>query len=92
MDRRDDPYDSYTTPEYANVRYLSSAQKSINGWAYIYTMDDHYVYRLSIHHEVEIRNDNAWVAYDGYLPDPNAYDSSENDPLLYYNPDDDSIV
>jgi len=61
--------DTYSTPQFANVRYPSTAAKSINGWAYIFTKDKEYVYGLSQHHSVEVRTGDRWFSYIGELPD-----------------------
>lgn len=64
-----DYQDTYSKPEFANVRYPSTATKSINGWAYIRTKDDAYVYDLSQHHLVEVRFRDHWIKYVGELYD-----------------------
>jgi len=61
--------DTYTTPEFANVRYPSVASKSINGWAYVLSKDEDYVQRLSHYHKVEVRDGTNWVPFTGELPD-----------------------
>ena len=65
-----DYQDTYSTPEFANVRYPSVAAKSIDGWAYVLTKDEDYVQRLSHHHNVEVRVDDMWVTFTGELLDP----------------------
>lgn len=64
-----DYQDTYTTPEFANVRYPSTAAKSVNGWAYVLTKDEGYVYDLSQYHNVEVRSGDQWIPYSGGLPD-----------------------
>ena len=60
--------ETYSSPESGNVRYPSSAAKSINGWAYVFTKDEGYVYGLAQHHNVEVWERNGWVPYSGRLP------------------------
>ena len=64
-----DYQDTYSAPEFANVRYPSAAAKSINGWAYVFTKDEQYVYGLSQHYNVEVRAGDYWAPYNGSLPD-----------------------
>lgn len=64
-----DYQDTYSTPEFANVRYPSVAAKSINGWAYVFSKDEEYVYGLSQHHSVEVRTGDHWVPYTSSLPE-----------------------
>jgi hypothetical protein len=71
--------ETYTTPEYANVRYPSSAKKAICGWAYVRTIDQEYVDRLSGEILVQVKRDQAWVRYDGVLPKPYEQDFPPED-------------
>jgi hypothetical protein len=75
-----DYQDTYSTPEFANVRYPSVVAKSINGWAYVLTKDEDYVQRLSHHHNVEVRVGDRWVPYSGELPDPDDLKGAEPPP------------
>lgn len=77
-----DYQDTYTTPEFANVRYPSTAAKSVNGWAYVLTKDEGYVYDLSQHHIVEVRSGDRWIPYSGNLPDTDELTGPEEPPNI----------
>ena len=72
---------TYSTPDFANVRYPSVAAQSVGGWAYVFTKDEDYVRRLSYYHHVVVRVDDRWVLFSGELPDPD--DSMEMEPPPY---------
>lgn len=88
MPKNMDYQETYSTPEYANVRYPSTAQKAINGWAYIYSKDENYVFGLSQHHVVEIRSGDHWVRYSGHLPDTDQLTGHEPPPYTHEEDED----
>ena len=62
--------DTYSSPEYANVRYRSCALASYGGWAYIHTTDAHYVRRLAKKNVVHILTVYGWKNYNaGFFTD-----------------------
>jgi hypothetical protein len=73
--------DTYSTPEFANVRYPSFATQAIGGWAYVFSQDKEYIYGLSQHHVVEVRSGDRWIPYNGSLP--NQDEMSGHEPLVY---------
>lgn len=74
---------TYTTPEHGVVRYPSSAKESVNGWAYVFTKDESYPADLqSKGHMVQVRFDNQWIAYDGWLPsEEEAFGETDHPPF-----------
>lgn len=66
--------DTYTRPEFANARYPSSAEQSIDGWAYILTKDPDYLHRLAHYHLVEVRENGEWVPFQGQIDEAGGYD------------------
>ncbi len=60
--------DTYCNSNDGNIRYPSYAKESIAGWAYVFTQDIDYVTDLSVHHTVQIRYQNKWIPFFGYLP------------------------
>lgn len=70
--------ETYSSPEYGNVRYKSDAKESVAGWAYVHTTDNDYVSDLSLFRIVQIRHGDAWIAYTGTLPDEDVPDEVPN--------------
>lgn len=60
---------TYCNEESGNVRYLSSARRAINGWSYIFTLDNDYVSDLSFHRKVQVKENETWIDYQGYIPE-----------------------
>ncbi len=77
MYKNTDYKDTYSNPDFANVRYVSDAKASISGWAYVFTKDEEYVSDLAFHREVQVKFENQWCPYSGYLP--GVHDLSESD-------------
>lgn len=91
--RNDDYKNTYTSPEYGNVRYPSSSRSAIKGWAYVFTQDRNYVERLSHNHLVEVKSEGVWCAYAGYLPlEKYSKSPQDEDPTLYYNDEEDGYT
>lgn len=82
MSKNMDYEDTYSTPEFGNVRYPSTAKKAINGWAYVYSKDSAYVFGLSQHHDVQVREGDRWIKYDGHLPETEDLIGQEPPPYL----------
>jgi hypothetical protein len=68
---------TYTKQIYANVRYVSSAKESIDGWAYIFTKDSGYVEDLAYNRRVEVKMDGEWVPFSGEFVEPEDFPGEE---------------
>jgi len=69
---------TYCNEKFGNVRYTSQSKRAIHGWAYIFTQDNDYVYDLSFHRTVQVKQNGVWIPYQGHIPEEIETSDSDN--------------
>ena len=58
--------DTYSSPEAGNVRYPSTANQAVGGYADVYALDLKCVRELATRNTVHVFIEDRWVSFDGY--------------------------